>query len=79
MTQTEHGQVNVSYNHHTLQSEPIHAASLHFNAFMALHQSILYVMLCICALSFMSENKVQQEAFLVILSVDRFSLDRISH
>lgn len=70
MTQAEHGQVNVSYNHQALQSEPTHSASFHFNAFMALHRSILYVLLCICALSFMSENKVQQEAFLFILSVD---------
>lgn len=52
MTQAENGQVNVSYNHQTLQSEPTHSASFHFNAFMALHQSILYVLLCICALSF---------------------------
>lgn len=65
MTQAVHGQVNVSYNHQTLQSEPTHSASFHFNAFFA--SEYMWCLLCICPLSFMYANKVQQEAFSIII------------
>jgi len=48
MTQAEHGQVNLSYNHQTLQSWPTH--SFHLNVFAALHQNICDVLLCECPL-----------------------------